>query len=195
MLASRCARTLCSPTRSAVSFRPSQALSSLPSTSWHCQSRFLTTTPRRRKDEPREHTIEQAKAQKSDIPEGIKPESVQKAKPATPIPAGPQDPLLAEKTVSNQEQRKADWAIIKEMSVYLWPKVCFGATSYGLLRYCCLYLTGRVGQPRHKSTGWSISGLADRSKGSHSPSFLRLHILRVVYRSSMYKFPSTSRAS
>ncbi|KAF1979719.1 iron-sulfur clusters transporter atm1, mitochondrial precursor [Bimuria novae-zelandiae CBS 107.79] len=30
--------------------------------------------------------------------------------------------LLAEQTVSNKEQRKADWAIIKEMSHYLWPK-------------------------------------------------------------------------
>ena len=30
--------------------------------------------------------------------------------------------LLAEQTVTNKEQRKADWAIIKEMSHYLWPK-------------------------------------------------------------------------
>ena len=33
------------------------------------------------------------------------------------------DALLSEQTVSNKEQRKADWAIIKEMSTYLWPKV------------------------------------------------------------------------
>ncbi|KAJ4303665.1 Iron-sulfur clusters transporter atm1, mitochondrial [Kalmusia sp. IMI 367209] len=38
------------------------------------------------------------------------------AKPAKPTT------LLAEQTVSNKEQRKADWAIIKEMSHYLWPK-------------------------------------------------------------------------
>lgn len=31
--------------------------------------------------------------------------------------------LLAEHNVSNKEQRKADWAIMKEMSRYLWPKV------------------------------------------------------------------------
>jgi ABC transporter ATM len=31
--------------------------------------------------------------------------------------------LLIEQTVSNKEQRKADWAIMKEMSRYLWPKV------------------------------------------------------------------------
>ncbi|KAL8973269.1 MAG: hypothetical protein Q9183_000069 [Haloplaca sp. 2 TL-2023] len=33
------------------------------------------------------------------------------------------DGLLSEQTVSNKEQRKADWAIIKEMAQYLWPKV------------------------------------------------------------------------
>lgn len=31
--------------------------------------------------------------------------------------------LLSEATVANKEQRKADWAIIKEMAKYLWPKV------------------------------------------------------------------------
>ena len=36
------------------------------------------------------------------------------------------DPLLAEQTVSNKEQRKADWAIIKDMAHYLWPKDDFG---------------------------------------------------------------------
>ncbi|KAF2664508.1 P-loop containing nucleoside triphosphate hydrolase protein [Microthyrium microscopicum] len=33
-----------------------------------------------------------------------------------------QDGFLAEKVGTNAEQRKADWAIIKEMSKYLWPK-------------------------------------------------------------------------
>lgn len=31
--------------------------------------------------------------------------------------------LLSESVVSTSQQRKADWAIIKEMSQYLWPKV------------------------------------------------------------------------
>jgi ATP-binding cassette, subfamily B (MDR/TAP), member 7 len=31
--------------------------------------------------------------------------------------------LLSEGVVSNVEQRKADWAIMKEMTQYLWPKV------------------------------------------------------------------------
>lgn len=31
--------------------------------------------------------------------------------------------LLSESTVATQQQRKADWAIMKEMAKYLWPKV------------------------------------------------------------------------
>ncbi|KAJ9215998.1 hypothetical protein DTO166G4_2542 [Paecilomyces variotii] len=34
--------------------------------------------------------------------------------------------LLSEKTVGNKEQRKADWAIMKEMVKYLWPKDDWG---------------------------------------------------------------------
>lgn len=50
--------------------------------------------------------------------------AVQQSKISTsPKPAA--DPLAAiDKTT--QEQRKADWAIIKEMSQYLWPKDSFG---------------------------------------------------------------------
>ncbi|KAF2108357.1 iron-sulfur clusters transporter-like protein atm1 [Lophiotrema nucula] len=60
----------------------------------------------------------------------------QAAKPAQPAPKDA--PLLAEATVSNKEQRKADWAIIKEMSQYLWPKDNMGTrlrvgVSVGLL--------------------------------------------------------------
>lgn len=33
------------------------------------------------------------------------------------------DAFLAGRTISNKEQRKADWTIMKEMSRYLWPKV------------------------------------------------------------------------
>jgi ATP-binding cassette subfamily B (MDR/TAP) protein 7 len=31
--------------------------------------------------------------------------------------------MLSETSVANKEQRKADWAIMKEMAKYLWPKV------------------------------------------------------------------------
>ncbi|KAF1931603.1 iron-sulfur clusters transporter atm1, mitochondrial precursor [Didymella exigua CBS 183.55] len=36
------------------------------------------------------------------------------------------DPLLGERNLSNKEQRKADWTIIKEMTKYLWPKDNYG---------------------------------------------------------------------
>ncbi|KAH0356437.1 ABC transporter-like protein, partial [Aureobasidium melanogenum] len=49
--------------------------------------------------------------------------NVQKEKAAGPAK---QPSLLAEQTVSNKEQRKADWAIIKDMAQYLWPKDDFG---------------------------------------------------------------------
>ncbi|KAF2025425.1 P-loop containing nucleoside triphosphate hydrolase protein [Setomelanomma holmii] len=48
------------------------------------------------------------------------------------------DPLLQEQTLTNKEQRRADWAIMKEMSQYLWPKDNLGTRfrvglSVGLL--------------------------------------------------------------
>lgn len=45
------------------------------------------------------------------------------AKPAKP------EVLLAEQMVTNREQRKADWAIMKEMSQYLWPKDNLGTRA------------------------------------------------------------------
>lgn len=35
----------------------------------------------------------------------------------------PKKDLLSEPMTGKQEQRKADWAIMKEMAKYLWPKV------------------------------------------------------------------------
>ncbi|KAH8595254.1 iron ABC-transporter-like protein [Bisporella sp. PMI_857] len=58
---------------------------------------------------------------------GTKPESAEKVAPATPITTR-KDPLaLGDK--SNKEQRKADWAILKEMAQYLWPKDSFGTRA------------------------------------------------------------------
>ena len=74
---------------------------------------------------------------KSESPESIKPETLQK--PASTLPQHPKpNDFLGEQTVSNKEQRKADWAIMKEMSKYLWPKDDLGAklrvsTAFGLL--------------------------------------------------------------
>lgn len=46
--------------------------------------------------------------------------------------------MLTEQVVSTKDQRKADWAIMKEMSRYLWPKDNLGTRfrvglSVGLL--------------------------------------------------------------
>lgn len=49
--------------------------------------------------------------------------------PAAIPKAAKGDPLLQEHTLTNKEQRKADWAIMKEMSHYLWPKNNLAARS------------------------------------------------------------------
>lgn len=60
------------------------------------------------------------------------------ADPAAKAKAAKGDPLLAEQVLTNKEQRKADWAIMKEISQYLWPKDNMGTRfrvglSVGLL--------------------------------------------------------------
>jgi hypothetical protein len=63
------------------------------------------------------------------------------AKPASdpaPVKVAKTDPLLQEQPLSTKEQRKADWAIMKEMTQYLWPKDNLGTRfrvglSVGLL--------------------------------------------------------------
>lgn len=100
--------------------RPSASLSSFGPLSRSIRpatARVFTTSPIWRKDEPRLKTAQHEP--KVDAAEPIKPESVQKEKPAEPAK---QPSFLAEKTVSNKEQREADWTIIKDMARYLWPK-------------------------------------------------------------------------
>ncbi|KAL8953620.1 MAG: hypothetical protein Q9222_000546 [Ikaeria aurantiellina] len=62
------------------------------------------------------------KLDNADSLETVKPENVKKPGQAVAGFAPNTDGLLSEQTVSNKEQRKADWAIIKEMAQYLWPK-------------------------------------------------------------------------
>lgn len=100
---------------------------------------FSTTRPFRdsRPVKVREPSTTARAATKQEADESIKPESFQK--PATASPADvANNGLLGEQVVSNKEQRKADWAIMKEMSRYLWPKDDLGAkvrvsTAFGLL--------------------------------------------------------------
>lgn len=75
-------------------------------------ARIFTSSPLHRKDVHGQRPLPGSKAAVHDT---------KAANPATTKVAKP-DPLLAEQTLSNKEQRKADWAIMKEMSKYLWPK-------------------------------------------------------------------------
>lgn len=104
--------------------------------SWHA-NRIFATTPRHRKDDARARTAQVQEETKQPPEEKVGPENVVKNKDAAK-PETKNDPLLAEHTVSNKEQRKADWAIIKDMSHYLWPKDDFNTKfrvglSVGLL--------------------------------------------------------------
>ena len=65
---------------------------------------------------------------RSEQSENIKPESYQEPSKAKLAEAPKTDALLAEQTVSNKEQRRADWIIIKEMAKYIWPKVWLAYT-------------------------------------------------------------------
>lgn len=78
--------------------------------------RVFTTSPWRSKDDTHLKTAQQET--KVAAAEPTKTPTVQKE--------NKQPSLLAEQTVSNKEQRKADWAIIKDMAHYLWPKDDFG---------------------------------------------------------------------
>ncbi|MCJ1468907.1 Iron-sulfur clusters transporter atm1, mitochondrial [Pseudocyphellaria aurata] len=60
--------------------------------------------------------------QKPEPLESIKPEALQKFDNPKSSEGEKDGLLLAEQHVTSKEQRKADWAIMKEMSKYLWPK-------------------------------------------------------------------------
>lgn len=91
-------------------------------------TRVFTTSPLHRKDVHGQRPLPGSRAAVVDT---------KAAKPAAK-PAAPPDALLAEQLVTNKQQRKADWAIMKEMSRYLWPKDNLGtrarvSLSVGLL--------------------------------------------------------------
>lgn len=79
----------------------------------YLSARVFTSSPLHRKDVHGQRT-----GAKSAPAPGSK-DALQKTRAAQPAN---KSTLLAEQTVSTKEQRKADWAIIKEMSHYLWPK-------------------------------------------------------------------------
>jgi hypothetical protein len=88
---------------------------------------FSTIPPRLQHDDkpPRvkQLTSVQTEEQQTESPESVKPESVENKAPAAAATLVKQDELLSATNMSTSAQRKADWAIMKEMSRYLWPKV------------------------------------------------------------------------
>jgi ATP-binding cassette, subfamily B (MDR/TAP), member 7 len=130
---------------------------------------FATTPQHRKEDVARLGTLQQETTARQPGEESMKPENVKKEKPAEPTSTRP-DPLLAEQTVSNKEQRKADWAIIKNMAHYLWPKDDFGTRF-------------RVGLSVALLVGAKVRMLY------HLLVYVGIDRLR---RSSMYKFRSIS---
>lgn len=85
-------------------------------------ARVFANTSQLFKDDAKRTIINQMQRQPraaDEIP-GTKPETARKPGPAFSETTR-KDPLaLGDK--SNKEQRKADWAILKEMVQYLWPK-------------------------------------------------------------------------
>lgn len=75
---------------------------------------------------PRDLAAEEGVRRKLDASDSLRPETIEKSdRGETNAKEAPKtDLLLSEQTVSNKEQRRADWAILKEMSKYLWPKAC-----------------------------------------------------------------------
>jgi len=139
--------------------------------------RVFTTSLIYRRDETHARTIQHETEQKADKANNVaevKPESVQTEKPAVPAST---DSYMAEQTVSNKEQRKADWAIIKDMAQYLWPKNDFG-TRFRVGLSVALLVGAKVVTPSFRS-------------------FCSFHQGRFVDsddRFSMYKFLFTSKA-
>ncbi len=92
--------------------------------------RQITYTRHLQQNERPRGSQAQARVQlRPDKSESIKPESYEEPNKTKPDEAPKVDALLAEQTVSNKEQRKADWAIMKEMARYLWPKDDLGARA------------------------------------------------------------------
>ena len=94
-------------------------------------TRVFTSSPLHRKDVHGQRPTPGSKVAVEDTKAAKQPND-----PATKI--AKTDPLLQEQTLTNKEQRKADWAIMKEMSQYLWPKDNMGTRfrvglSVGLL--------------------------------------------------------------
>ena len=136
--------------------------------------RVFASTPRHRKDDAQARTtaveLEKPKVDAKTVKDAANPTG-----PASATAKG--GPLLAEQTVSNKEQRKADWAIIKDMAHYLWPKNDF-STRFRVGLSVGLLVGAKVGHPVDLIV-----------------AVCRARVDRFACRSSMSRSHSTSRPS
>ena len=104
--------------------RPLRFLRTAPSQRLLLRS-FVNTVPTRSSDLPKDpHPARSPPdASKISLSQGLKPEGLQKTQPQDGEREVKANDMLGQQIVSNKAQRKADWAIMKEMSGYLWPKV------------------------------------------------------------------------
>ncbi|OBU01188.1 mitochondrial ABC transporter [Pseudogymnoascus verrucosus] len=109
-------RATCSIARVELRQRPWPRPETLSKRVFTSTSRVFKDVPTTNKTQPTPDGKQTPRA----VPTGAKPDAG--SKPLLPAtPAKRKDPLALEDK-SNKEQRQADWAIIKEMSQYLWPK-------------------------------------------------------------------------
>lgn len=73
--------------------------------------------------------------------------------------------LLSEATMGAKEQRKADWAIMKEMAKYLWPKVRTGARLVESLGREVNWLFFHAGRLGHQASRWDCAVAVGWRKG------------------------------
>jgi ATP-binding cassette subfamily B (MDR/TAP) protein 7 len=132
--------------------------------------RVFASTPRHRKDDAQARSV-QVELDKSKADTKAAKDAASSTGPVSATAKG--GPLLAEQTVSNKEQRKADWAIIKDMAHYLWPKNDF-STRFRVGLSVGLLVGAKVGCP--------VGG-----------SFRSAHVDSFTCRSSMFRFRSISR--
>ena len=103
-----------------------------------CRNFSAKRTCRRNASPPRQHgKVSAVQGAPNGAEDAAKPAPETTKRPDQVKPAvSPTDPLLGGELVSNKEQRKADWAIMKEMTRYLWPKVCIHEPQRDLVVFC-----------------------------------------------------------
>lgn len=103
-----------------LTLRPQMSRSLLRRQPYPSRRSFSATSALRYRPIPTDHT---ASVRNLSPAQTIIRKSAPRIEDAKQNEAPKADALLTEQTVSNKEQRRADWAIMKEMSGYLWPKV------------------------------------------------------------------------